>query len=628
MLSFLLLLFKLSTLKTDHGKLHLDEILSSSWYLEIHVVVEKKLNLCNYQGHVEGFPNSVVTISTCSGLRGLIQFENISYGIEPLETAVRFAHMIYPIKSKNASYSLYAKMDNEKRQLSHKIPRIKYEYLGSDAAVVTQKVFQVIELTSTMFTSFNITLVLSSLELWIDNNKIPVTGDANELLYRFLNWKSTYLVLRPYDVTFLLVYRDKSNYAGATLKGKMCDKKSAGGVALYSTTISLEAFAVIIAQLLGLSMGIAFDDINKCHCSGAACVMSPEAIHSSGVKIFSNCSIEDFIHFISKPVSQCLQNKPHLEPSYKTSSCGNKLVEDGEQCDCGHLEFRAKGEICRLSEDECDLTEYCNGSSNFCPKNFYLHDGYRCNMNQWVCMKGKCWDGTRICEEIYGQGTLYGSQACFEEINSRNDQFGNCGLSLRGFVPCTLSNLRCGKLVCIYRSKFPFSKENAEVLYTRVKGDLCVSLYFPDRNTTDRHMWVPSGTICGNNKICIENMCVDDNLLPKECTNEKCNHKGGPDSADWRHPFLVPGPLNTFKRPYLDVGTLLHAVKKPSQAFLWKSWPCCLEVLPLQTGGPTRNAQKSHPCHLEVLDPPSGGPGTTVWKPQTQRLDEDLLPPL
>uniref|UniRef100_G3UK88 Disintegrin and metalloproteinase domain-containing protein 2 n=1 Tax=Loxodonta africana TaxID=9785 RepID=G3UK88_LOXAF len=536
---------------------------------------------CNYQGHIEGFPNSVVTISTCSGLRGLIQFENISYGIEPLETSSGFEHVIYPVKNKNAlaegqrshhwetSFSRKSakkKMQSDPYQSSPSgseihvvVEKNLYDHMGADPAAVTQKVFQVIGFVSAMFTSFNITLILSSLELWIDDNKISITGEANELLHRFLNWKKSYLVLRPHDVAFLLVlsYREKSRYVGATLKGKMCDGKNAGGVALYSRTISLESFAVIIAQLLSLSMGIAFDDVNKCQCSGAACIMNPEAVHSSGVRIFSNCSMEDFIRFISKPNSRCLQNQPHLDPSYKTSLCGNKHVEDGEQCDCGRVEecrrdpcceyktcrfkgnavcahgscctqckLREKGEICRLSEDECDLTEYCNGSSNFCPENFYLHDGYRCNMNQWVCMEGKCRDGTRLCEEIYGKGTLYGSQACFEEINSRSDQFGNCGLSPGGFIPCTFNNLRCGKLMCIYTNKFPFSKEDAAVLYAGVEGDICISLYYPSRHKNYSHMWVPSGTICGDNKICMESMCVEDNLLPIECSSRKCNFQG------------------------------------------------------------------------------------------------------
>lgn len=46
----------------------------------------------------------------------------------------------------------------------------------------------------------------------------------------------------------------------------------------HPRTISLESLAVIIAQLLSLSMGIAYDDVNKCQCPGAVCIMNPEAM--------------------------------------------------------------------------------------------------------------------------------------------------------------------------------------------------------------------------------------------------------------------------------------------------------------------------------------------------------------
>lgn len=45
--------------------------------------------------------------------------------------------------------------------------------------------------------------------------------------------------------------------------------------------------------------------------------------------------MEDFIHFISKPKSQCLRNHPRLDPSYKAAVCGDKQVEESEACDCG-----------------------------------------------------------------------------------------------------------------------------------------------------------------------------------------------------------------------------------------------------------------------------------------------------
>uniref|UniRef100_A0A4W2HFT1 Disintegrin and metalloproteinase domain-containing protein 2 n=1 Tax=Bos indicus x Bos taurus TaxID=30522 RepID=A0A4W2HFT1_BOBOX len=453
-------------------------------------------NFCYYQGYIEGYPNSMAIISTCTGLRGLLQFENVSYGIEPLEPSIGFEHMVYQIKPRDSSSSVYTEREIELREKPYKIQNVEplpdfsqyiemhivvekdlYNHMGADTTVVIQKIFQLTGLTNAIFTSLNITVILSSLELWIDENKIPVTGDANELLHRFVKWKRSYLVLRPHDMAFLLVYREKSNYIGATFQGRMCDKHYGGGVALHSSTISLESLAVIIAQLLSLSMGIPYDDINKCHCPGDVCIMNPAAVHSSGVKLFSNCSVEDFLRFISKPKSQCLQNQPRLDPTYKSAVCGNGKVEEGEQCDCGNKKacdalpdtccvadtcrfqpgsacdtglccescaFIPKGHICRGSTDECDLHEYCNGSSAACQEDVYVQDGHPCGQNQWLCISGICVDGIKQCFDIFGEGTSYAPAECFQRLNSMNDLSGNCGVTPTGFTPCTIcQNKQC-----------------------------------------------------------------------------------------------------------------------------------------------------------------------------------------
>uniref|UniRef100_A0A8D2Q151 ADAM metallopeptidase domain 12 n=1 Tax=Zosterops lateralis melanops TaxID=1220523 RepID=A0A8D2Q151_ZOSLA len=49
---------------------------------------------CYYHGQVQGYPESSVSLSTCSGLRGIIVFENNSYILEPLEGATG-EHKIY-----------------------------------------------------------------------------------------------------------------------------------------------------------------------------------------------------------------------------------------------------------------------------------------------------------------------------------------------------------------------------------------------------------------------------------------------------------------------------------------------------------------------------------------------------
>ncbi|XP_008708179.1 disintegrin and metalloproteinase domain-containing protein 2-like, partial [Ursus maritimus] len=269
----------------------------------------------------------------------------------------------------------------------------------------------------------------------------------------------------------------------------------------HPRTISLESLAVIIAQLLSLSMGIAYDDINKCQCSGTVCIMNPEAIHSSGVKVFSNCSMEDFAHFISKPKSQCLQNQPHLDASYKAAVCGNGQVEQGEQCDCGNEEYAAKGDMCRPPTDECDLPEYCNGSSATCQDNFFVQNGHPCGENQWLCVNGSCRSGIKQCTAIFGEDADFGPEECYTHLNSKTDQSGNCGSGPSGYRQCQTKDLLCGKLICQYKREEIIKIPNATVIYANITGRLCVALDFPHNFRDGEMMWVKEGTVCGANKV-------------------------------------------------------------------------------------------------------------------------------
>lgn len=65
--------------------------------------------------------------------------------------------------------------------------------------------------------------------------------------------------------------------------------------------------------------------------------------HYSGIKSFSNCSMEDFSDFISNQKSHCLQNQLRLQPTYKAEVCGNGVLEGDEVCDCGALVSAASG---------------------------------------------------------------------------------------------------------------------------------------------------------------------------------------------------------------------------------------------------------------------------------------------
>ncbi|KAM5278193.1 disintegrin and metalloproteinase domain-containing protein 32 isoform 1-T1 [Hipposideros larvatus] len=539
---------------------------------------------CYYQGYIEGYPNSVVTLSTCSGLRGMLQFENVSYGIEPLEAAATFQHIIYELRNENHEFAVFTEkthgteqnpMDynifiSEKSEstVSDLIPlylemhvvvdKVLYDFLGSDSMIVTNKVIEIIGLVNSMFAQFKVTIVLSSLELWSDTNKISTVGEADELLHRFLDWKKSYLTLRPHDIAYLFIYREYPDYVGATFPGKMCVSHHSAGIVLYPKKITLDAFSVIVTQMLGLSLGISYDDPKKCQCSGAICIMNPDAMQSSGVKTFSNCSLSDFENFISNMgVAKCLQNKPQMQRG--RAICGNGKVESGEICDCGTEEqcgpdsccdpktcklkagsqcdkglcckdckFRSSGSECRpKAHPDCDLPEFCNGSSAACNPDITIHNGRVCK-GKFICYDGDCPDLDARCASIFGRGSKNAPFACYEEIQSQSDRFGNCGLERGKYKICAWRNLICGRLVCTYPSRSPFRQENVAVIYAYVRDVVCITLDYSLHGSLIDPMVVRNGSICDVERVCVNGDCVESRSIMDEFSDcsEKCNGNG------------------------------------------------------------------------------------------------------
>ncbi|KAM3830448.1 disintegrin and metalloproteinase domain-containing protein 2-like [Vipera latastei] len=537
---------------------------------------------CYYQGYVDGYTDSIAMISSCSGLSGLIQIQNISYGIEPIESASGFHHLVFRIdyndtglqlSKQNYSIKWSTTVTSKKDpaepinfailryvEMHVVVAKSLYDYMGSNEDVVTGKIMQLMNFVNTMFSKLNMKIILSSLELWINKDKISIIGTADQLLEQFLNWKNEHLALRPHDAAFLFVYRNKADSVGSTFAKKMCSKPISAGIAMFQNGMTLEAFSVIVAQLLGFSVGLYFDDTRACHCSGTVCLMNTRAAQSSGIKSFSSCSVKDFQNFLHSALSQCLQNKPQFDIAYRAPLCGNHVVEDGEQCDCGTVKecenhpccgsdctlkagmkcaqgdccllgscrLKAKGTLCRELEDsECDLKEFCNGTSAECSENHYVEDGHWCEHQTGVCMRGRCQSADRWCRKIFGSQSRSGSLQCYEEINSQKDRMGHCGSTARGYQDCQWQDLRCGKLVCDYPNRVPFFLENAAIIYAKVQNRLCVTLdYLKGPGIRDPFL-IHDGTVCGDNKVCMNQKCVDRAVIRMACDAErKCHGKG------------------------------------------------------------------------------------------------------
>ncbi|XP_072632665.1 disintegrin and metalloproteinase domain-containing protein 18-like isoform X8 [Canis lupus baileyi] len=415
---------------------------SESSYFKMH---------CHYQGYVADIPNSLATLSICSGLRGFLQFGNITFGIEPLESSASFEHIIYQVKN--------------------------------------------------------------------DDPDIPLLAE---------NYSNSWQKNQPYKDNLSSQEPTLSELLPQYLEIHITVEKG-----LYSDAITLEGFSVIIAQLLGLKMGLTFDDINTCSCPRATCIMDRKAVGSSGIKFFSNCSMHDYRYFVSKFETKCLQNFPNLQPLYQNQSvCGNGILEPNEECDCGsqeecqfkkccdfntcklkgsakcgsgpcctsNCEISVAGTPCRkIIDQECDFTEYCNGTSSNCVPDTYASNGMLCRLGTAYCYNGRCQTTDNQCAQIFGEGAQGAPFACFKEINSLHDKFGNCGFKNSQPLPCDQKDVLCGKLACVWPHKNTYKNDVRSAVYSYIQGHACISMTtgLSVRSDGRDYAYVADGTVCG-----------------------------------------------------------------------------------------------------------------------------------
>lgn len=163
----------------------------------------------------------------------------------------------------------------------------------------------------------------------------------------------------------------------------------------------------------------------------------------------------------------CLMNKPNELEVRRT--CGNGIVEEGEDCDCGTIDecpeidpccdpitckltkesecatgpccencrLKEQGVICRDAKNECDLPEHCSGDNGQCPQDVFKKNGNRCATNKGYCFNGQCPTLNIQCEQIWGLGGMSADVRCFDQFNSKGSMNGHCGTSAPGhFIKC------------------------------------------------------------------------------------------------------------------------------------------------------------------------------------------------
>lgn len=184
----------------------------------------------------------------------------------------------------------------------------------------------------------------------------------------------------------------------------------------------------------------------------AAHIMSPVA--SRTTMQFSACSIGNVCSMLANGLNTTCVETPGQRKTLSTQSCGNGILEPGEECDAGpdgsnccsqqcklingavcepsstacctsQCQFAPSTRVCRPAKDNssCDTVEYCTGSSSDCPADEYKSNGESCGSGSLACANGRCTSRDLQCQRQTDSSTQDFSQAC----SVRADQ--SCQLS-------------------------------------------------------------------------------------------------------------------------------------------------------------------------------------------------------
>ncbi|XP_007538567.2 disintegrin and metalloproteinase domain-containing protein 25-like [Erinaceus europaeus] len=532
---------------------------------------------CFYHGYVEGDPESLVALSSCfGGFRGMLQIHDIAYEIKPRNHPDTFEHLVYRMDTEDTSPPLRCGLTDEEieRQLkslesdnstlmqsgyegwwTHRrylelavvVDHNRYLHSDSNASNVYTDVCIVINEVGLFLKSLDVEVILTGIEIWTGQNPVPIQG-IDDLVKQFCQWKQNNLPFRlPHDVTHLFVNQTFNSSLGIAFTGSVCKADYNCGVDSFIND-NLQEFAFTVSHELGHNLGMAHDD-GLCTCGHRSCIMFPNKGSSTR---FSNCSYAMFWDFVLQATCLCIP--PHKENIFKHARCGNSLIEEGEECDCGSIKLCEKdpccqsnctltpgsdcafglccidckivlsGVKCRVPENECDLPEWCNGTSFYCPEDVYVQDGTPCANG--YCYEKRCNSRDKQCRRIFGSGAKNADNKCYMEMNIQGDRFGHCGLGRYHYTKCQYQDTMCGRVQCDNVTKVPYLEDHSTVHWTQFNGISCWGTDYHFGMTLPDIGEVKDGTECGKEHICIEKKCVPMSSLNNTCSSVSCNMNG------------------------------------------------------------------------------------------------------
>ncbi|XP_073909545.1 disintegrin and metalloproteinase domain-containing protein 25-like [Castor canadensis] len=555
-------------------------------------------NDCYYHGYVEGNPESLVALSTCfGGFQGTLQINDMLYEIKPKSLSDTFEHLVYKmdtdeteihprrcalteeeiarqLKLQGRDKSILMQSGYEGWwthtrfiELALVVDYERFLHRQSNTSKVLQELFIILNEANLVLASLDVDIALLGLEIWNKGNPM-LLEEIFPVLREFCKWKRANLNNRiPHDVAHLFAKHNFGIYLGVAYKSTVCNPTFSCGVDSLLGD-DFHSIGHIVAHELGHNLGMDHDDHAPCTCGQEECVMTP--IENLSTK-FSNCSYSVLVKIDA--TKSCILSAPNVADILPLKHCGNGMVEDGEECDCGSLkmckndpccqlgctlksgarcasglcckncQFMPSGTVCREQGNVCDLPEWCNGTSQDCPEDVYLQDGSPC-LGMGFCYEKRCNIHDEQCRQIFGINARSASRSCYREMNTRGDRFGNCGISRDTYIKCNSSDILCGRIQCDNVAEIPFLREHSTVHRTQFNEFTCWGIDYHSGMSIPDIGDVKDGTECSPLHVCMNRKCVHKSVWTSDCSPNTCNMKGVCNNKHHCHCNFGSGPPN------------------------------------------------------------------------------------
>ncbi|KAK5632526.1 hypothetical protein RRF57_008240 [Xylaria bambusicola] len=337
-------------------------------------------------------------------------------------------------------------------------------------ANVTQNVISMVNMASAVYeATFNISLGIRNLTIsekecpgtppensqWNQDCSPSVT--INDRLDLFSKWRGQFQDGNAYWTLLSTCATDAA--VGLAWLGQLCAEGSspngndttAGANVVVRTNTEWQVFAHETGHTFG-----AYHDCTSTTCvdgtrdANQCCPLTTSSCDAQGMYImnpstgpglmqFSPCTIGNICSamYRNSVNSQCLSDNKNVV-TISGSQCGNGIVEQGEDCDCGgatgcegnsccdpdtckftansvcdfanedcctrQCQFASNGTVCRDSSGSCDPQETCSGTSATCPSDVKAPDGQACGADGegLKCASGQCTSRDLQCQTLVG----------------------------------------------------------------------------------------------------------------------------------------------------------------------------------------------------------------------------------